>query len=258
MNIDYQMIISLISKGLWPLFRITGLFLSMPLISSTYVPRRIKIVLICAFSLVCAPLMTDKLSFLDFEGRYILILIHEVMLGFIMGFVLQIVFQVFVMGGQIIAMQAGLGFATMVEPATKASVPLISQFYLLVISLIFLSLNGHLALFDALMESFVEMPVGKLSLGLSSLDAVLHFSGWMFKEAVLVSLPAILALLIVNLAFGIMTRIAPQLNIFSLGFPITLLMGIVILGFSLTGVADEMRDAMEDGLKLIKGVILHG
>lgn len=255
MEINYQSMINQFSQMIWPLPRITSLFLSMPLVSSMLVPMRVRLVLALAFAFICSPLISDSLSFLNFEGGYLTILFHEILLGILMGFVLQLVFQVFIIGGQIIAMQAGLGFATMVDPSTKASVPLISQFYLMLVSLIFLALNGHLAIFDALLSSFRIMPVGEMKVGLPAVSSVLNFSGWMFKESVLVALPAILALLIVNLAFGVMTRVAPQLNIFSMGFPITLLMGMVIIRISLPGVAEQITDSLEQGMQLIKGIL---
>ena len=255
MNLNYQAMISQFSHVIWPLPRISGLFLTMPLISSKLVPSRIRIAFALVLAFVCAPFISDQLSFLHFEGRYVVIVFHELLLGLLMGFVLQLVFQVFIIGGQVIAMQAGLGFATMVDPSSKASVPLVSQFYLMMVSLMFLVLNGHLAVFDALLSSFQEMPVGKISLGFSAIGSVLTFSGWMFKEAVLVALPAILALLIVNLAFGVMTRVAPQLNIFSIGFPLSLIMGMVIIRISLPGVASQIMDSLEEGMRLIIGIL---
>ncbi|WED43748.1 flagellar biosynthetic protein FliR [Legionella cardiaca] len=255
MNINYSEMINLFSKIVWPLPRISSLFLTMPLISSVLVPVRIRIVFSMTLAFLCAPAIADSLSLLHFDGHYIAFVVYEILLGILMGFILQLVFQVFILGGQIIAMQAGLGFAIMVDPASKASVPLLSQFYLMMISLIFLSLNGHLAVLNALLSSFREMPIGNVDISLSALGSILTFSGWMFKEAVLVALPAILALLIVNLAFGIMTRVAPQLNIFSMGFPITLLMGMVIIHISLPGVSSQIADSLEQGMQLIMGLL---
>lgn len=186
---------------------------------------------------------------------YVVYIIQEVFLGILMGFVLQLVFQVFVLGGQIISMQAGLGFAVMVDPSSKASVPLVSQFYLMMTTLIFLSLNGHLALLDAVMEGFKLMPVGQVTIDNALVWRVILFSGWMFKEAVLISIPAILSLLIVSLSFGIMTRVAPQLNIFSLGFPITLLMAFVIIKIGLVGIGAQITESIEEGMHMLIGLI---
>ncbi|CDZ78562.1 Flagellar biosynthetic protein FliR [Legionella massiliensis] len=254
MNLNYQAMITQFSQIIWPLPRISGLFLTMPIVSSLLVPTRIKVVFALAMAFICAPFIPENLSFLHFEGRYVALIAHELLMGLLMGFILQLVFQVFIIGGQLISMQASLGFATMVDPATQASVPLVSQFYQMMLSLMFLVLNGHLALFDALLSSFQKLPVGQLNVGLSELGSVIAFSGWMFKESVLVALPAILSLLIVNLAFGVMTRVAPQLNIFSLGFPISLIMGMVVIRISLPGVAAQITDSLEEGMRLIIGI----
>ncbi|KTD65675.1 flagellar biosynthetic protein FliR [Legionella spiritensis] len=255
MNLDYQVMINQFSQIIWPLPRITALLLSIPLISSGMVSARIRMLLALSMAFLVSPLISTQLSLLHFSGQHIVIVLFESLLGLLMGFALQLVFQVFIIGGQIIAMQAGLGFATMVDPASKASVPLVSQLYLMMMSLMFFVLNGHLAVFEMLLGSFQKMPVGSVSLSLQDIGSLIMFSGWMFKEAVLVALPAILSLLIVSLSFGIMTRVAPQLNIFSIGFPITLLMGIVIVRVSLPGVSSQIADSLEQGLLFIKGLL---
>lgn len=255
MTIPYQELINLVSQILWPLPRISGLFLSMPVFSSVMLPKRIRLTFILVLAFVVSPSISTQLSLLHFKGGDLLVVAFELLLGLLMGFVIQLVFQVFVIGGQIISMQAGLGFATMVDPASRSSVPLISHFYMMLVTLMFLSLNGHLVMLDTLISSFQTMPVGSSHAELKDIGAVLQFSGWMFKQSVLVALPAILALLIVSLSFGVMARVAPQLNIFSLGFPITLLMGMIILRVSLPGVASQIADSLEQGMLLIKGLI---
>ncbi|KTD51192.1 flagellar biosynthetic protein FliR [Legionella quateirensis] len=255
MNLDYQSMIRLFSQVIWPIGRIGGLMLTVPVFSSGLLPPRIKIFFLCALCWTCASFVPEQLSFLHFNGLYLVYILQELFLGMLMGFVLQLVFQVFVLGGQIISMQAGLGFAIMVDPASKASVPLISQFYLIMMTLIFLALNGHLALLDALLESFRMMPIGQIPQDNTMVWNVILFSGWMFKEAVLISIPAILSLLIVSLSFGIMTRVAPQLNIFSLGFPITLLMGFVVIKIGLSTVGTQMIESIQHGMHFITGML---
>lgn len=255
MQFSHETIILFLSQLWWPLPRISGLFLAMPVVSSAMMPMRVRVIFALVLALLVAPMIPESLSFLHFQAVHVLYVFDELLLGLLMGFVLQLVFQVFILGGQVIAMQTGLGFATMVDPASKASVPLISQFYLMLVTLTFLALNGHLAILDALMGSFQHLPPGQIHSSLSAIGAVLAFSGWMFKEAVLVALPAISALLIVSMSFGVMTRVAPQLNIFSLGFPMTLLMGMVIISISLPGVAAQIADSLEQGMLLIKGLL---
>ncbi len=255
MNVDYETMIRLFSQVVWPLGRIGGLMLVVPVFSSAMIPGPIKIVFLFSLCCVCAPFISPGLSLLNFSGSYLVYFMQELAFGILMGFVMQLVFQVFILGGQVISMQAGLGFAVMVDPSSHASVPLVSQFYLMMVTLIFLSLNGHIALLDALIESFRMMPVSQITQDHDIAGRVLLFSGWMFKEAVLVSIPAILALLIVNLSFGIMTRVAPQLNIFSLGFPITLMMGILIIKIGLPSLGRQMAESIEQGMHFITGMM---
>lgn len=255
MNLDYQSLIHQFSQVIWPLARVGGLMLAVPFFSSETIPGRVKVFFMFTLSFVCAPYVSQQLSFLHFNGVYLVYLFQELLYGLLMGFVLQLVFQVFVLGGQIVSMQAGLGFAVMMDPSSKASVPLVSQFYLMMVTLVFLALNGHLAVLEALIESFRVMPIGKLTVDSTLVWNVVLFSGWMFKEAVLVSIPAILSLLIVSLSFGIMTRVAPQLNIFSLGFPLTLLMGIAVIKIGLPGIGAQIADSLEVGMQFIKGML---
>lgn len=255
MDLDYQTMIRGFSQFIWPMGRIGGLMLSVPVFSSIMLPGRIKVLFIFALSWTCSAFVPEQLSFANFDGLYLVYIIQELLLGFLMGFVLQIVFQVFVLGGQILSMQAGLGFAVMVDPSSKASVPLVSQFYMMMITMIFLALNGHLALLEALIESFKVMPLGKVPIEHSMVWQVLLFSSWMFKEAVIISIPAILSLLIVSLSFGIMARVAPQLNIFSLGFPITLLMAFVIIKIGLQNIGTQMDESIQYGMQFIIGIL---
>lgn len=255
MTLDYVYFINAFSQLIWPVARFSGLMLSVPVFSSALMPARAKVIFILAMALVVAPMIPDSLSFIDFKGIYLLYMLQEFLLGILIGFIFDLVFQVFILGGQIIAMQAGLGFATMVDPASKANVPIVGQLYLIMVTLLFLSLNGHLVLIESLIGSYKLMPVGTVNLSTESLWQAVTFSGWMFKEAVLVALPAILSLLLVSMSFGIMSRVAPQLNLFSIGFPMTLLMGFVIIYFSLPGVASQVEDSFAQGMQMIKGLI---
>lgn len=255
MTVDYQTMIGMFSQVVWPLGRIGGLMLVVPVFSSVLIPPRIKMIFILALSIVSAPFVPHELSFLNFEGYYLVYMMQEFFLGLMMGFILQLVFQVFVLGGQLISMQTGLGFAVMVDPSTKASVPLISQLFLMMVSLIFLTLNGHLALLDGLINSFKVLPIGDVAIDNTLLWKVITFSSWMFKEALLISIPAVLSLLVVNLSFGIMARAAPQLNIFSLGFPITLLMGMLVLFVGMASFGSQMNEAIEEGMNMVIGIL---
>ena len=255
MDIDYQLFIQKISQYIWPIFRITGVFITLPVLSTAVVPAKIRAVLVIFMSIISAQFISPGLSFEFFIPSQIAYIATELLLGLLMGFIFQMVFQAFIIGGQIVAMQSGLGFATMVDPASQANVPLVSQFYLMLVTLVFLALNGHLIVIDILVRSFNTLPIGGLEFDQSLFGQVLEFSVWMFKAAVMVALPAIISLLVVNISFGVMTRAAPQLNIFSIGFPITLTLGIVIIYMSLYGVLPHIRLTLDHGFGFIEGMV---
>ena len=143
---------------------------------------------------------------------------EQILIGVMLGFVLQLFFQVFIVSGQLLAMQMGLGFASMIDPANGVSVPVIGQFFNMLVILLFFAMNGHLVVLEILTESFVTLPIGGWLVGTNHFWEVAGKLGWVLGAGLLLVLPAITALLVVNLAFGLMTRAAPQLNIFSIGF----------------------------------------
>src|SRR5690606_4364500 len=159
--------------------------------------------------------------------RMMLLIGEQVLIGAMLGFSLQLFFQVFSIAGQIIAMQMGLGFASMVDPASGVSVPVLGQFLVMLTTLLFLAMNGHLVVFEVIAESFITLPVGG-GLLVGHYWEIAGKLGWVMGAGLLLSLPVVTALLVINLAFGVMTRAAPQLNIFSIGFPMTLVLGLVI------------------------------
>lgn len=251
MDIDYQSMIRIVSQIVWPIGRISGLVISAPFFSSNLISSRIKLLFIFMVSWSCSFLVPPELTLSNFNSLYCVYIIQELVVGILMGFILQLVFQIFILSGQIISMQSGLGFAVMVDPASQASVPFVSQYFSMMITLMFLSLNGHIAILDTLFGSFSTMPIGKVLIPNNTVWGIMDFSGWMFKEAVLVSIPAIFSLLVVSLAFGIITRVAPQLNLFSMGFPITLLFAILLIKVCLSSVGNRMIESLELGMSFI-------
>jgi len=219
----------LVGSYLWPLFRIAALMSIAPIIGSKLVPVRIRVALAVALTVLVVPLLPHVPPIDPLSANGILVGVQQVLIGVAMGFALQLVFAAFVLGGQVTAMGMGLGFASLNDPATGVVVPTVGQFFTVMITLAFLALNGHLALFELLVDSFRAMPVAPTGLTVDSLWQLVGWGGRMFSGAVLVALPAVAAMLVVNLGFGIMTRAAPQLNIFAVGFPIILTVGFVVL-----------------------------
>lgn len=241
-----------ISRYLYPFVRIAGLFMVMPLLGTRMVPARIRIILAFVITLAITPILppfphVDAISVTSF-----LIILQQLLIGIVLGFVIELVTQVFVIAGQLIAMQTGLGIATTVDPSQGASVVVISQWLLFMVTLVFLSLNGHLVMIEILVDSFRTFPVGLEGFGSQHFGLIITWSGWMFAAAVVVAIPAQTALLTVNLAFGVMARAAPQLNIFALGFPITMMVGLLILSISMGDIAISFQGYMDTLFEFIK------
>lgn len=181
----------------------------------------------------------------------LLVTVQQVLIGLSMGFILRLVFGALELGGQVIAMQVGLSFASLADPQNGAQSPLLSQFYTLLGTLIFLALNGHLLLIQLLVDSFTVLPVTPTGIDRDWLWVLVNWGSQMFAGAVLVALPAIAALLVVNLAFGVMVRAAPQLNIFAVGFPITLVLGLLIILYSLPTLLYQLDHMFADAFRTI-------
>lgn len=251
MFVDLSEIERWVGMFLLPFFRIGAMLMAMPIIGTRLVAVRIRFGLALAVTLLIAPSLPelpiyDALSFSTW-----LIVAREIVIGLFIGFALQLLFEVFVVGGQLISNQMGLGFASMNDPANGASVVVLSQFYLILVMLLFMLMDGHLLMIEVLVESFYVLPISK---GMIANDALwqLAISGsWVFAAGMLIALPAVTALLIVNFAFGIITKAAPQLNIFAVGFPFTMLFGIFIVWLSLAGFIGQYDDFARYVLEMI-------
>ena len=181
----------------------------------------------------------------------VLLVIQQTLIGIGMALILQIFMHAFVMSGQIIAMKMGLGFASMNDPSNGVTVTVISQFYLMIATLLFLGLNGHLVMVEVLGESFHTLPVGT-DIGSGRLQTVVGWGSWLFGAALLMSLPAMTALLIINCTLGVITRAAPQLNIFAIGFPLMLVLGMLIMWANMANVLPQFERYSEEALNTMR------
>lgn len=246
-----------VGSFLLPLFRIASLFMVMPIIGTQLVPTRVRLYLALAVCMVVMPTLPAMPQIDAISLSTFLLIAQEVLIGAMLGFTLQLFFQAFVIAGQIVAMQMGLGFASMVDPANGISVPVIGQFFLMLVTLLFLAMNGHLVVFEVLAESFVTMPVGD-GLLTDHYWTLANKLGWVFGAALILVLPAITALLVVNIAFGVMTRAAPQLNIFSIGFPLTLLLGFIIVWIGMADILAQYQVFATEALQFLREMARAG
>ena len=252
-NVDLT---SWVALYLWPLFRIAALISVAPVFGGQNVPIRIRVGLALAITLVIAPVLPPMPTVDPVSSTGFIILIQQILIGLTMGFTLRLVFAAFVLAGQLIGQTMGLGFASMVDPQNGVQVPVVSQFYLILVTLMFLALNGHLILIEVLAASFKSLPVGEHGISAHGLWSIVIWGGQVFSGAILVSLPAMTALLVVNVAFGVMTRAAPQLNIFSIGFPVMIFLGLVIMLMTLPVLLPQLTYMVNDAFTLIQEQII--
>ncbi|MDC0598942.1 flagellar biosynthetic protein FliR [Gammaproteobacteria bacterium] len=217
----------------WPFLRIGALFLASPIFGARTVPVKIRIILAIVITLVIHPLLPASPVVEPLSADGMLIIFQQLSIGIVMGMVLQIMFAALVMAGQTMATTMGLGFASAVDPQNGIQVTMVGQFYLIIATLFFLALDGHLLLIQIFANSFIVFPVSTEFISVDIFWSVCLFSTQMFLAAMLIALPTIVGVLLVNLGFGVMTRAAPQLNIFSMGFPITMMAGFILMLLSL-------------------------
>ncbi|SDH43106.1 flagellar biosynthetic protein FliR [Pseudomonas flavescens] len=246
-----------VGSFLLPLFRIAALLMVMPIFGTQLVPTRVRLYLALAISLVVVPSLPPMPQIDAISLPAFVLIAQEILVGVMLGFMLQLFFHAFVVAGQILAMQMGLGFASMVDPTNGVSVPVIGQFFTMLVTLLFLSMNGHLVVFEVLAESFVTLPVGSGLLTAHYWELATKL-GWVLGAALILVLPAVTALLVVNIAFGVMTRAAPQLNIFSIGFPLTLVLGMVIVWISLADILSHYQTLASEALIMLRELARAG
>jgi flagellar biosynthetic protein FliR len=233
LTIDFARLLAGLEGYGWAFLRVTGFMLLAPIFGAALVPRRIKLVLALTLTLVLAPLTPATTPIDPISATALLTAAQQLLIGVVIAFVVQIVFDALVLAGQLVATTMGLGFATLIDPNRGASTAVVGQFYLILGMLIFLSLDGHIALVGVLAESVRVLPPGADALGPDAFIAVARWGGKIFEAGTMIALPAVVGLLLVNLALGIVSRAAPQLNLFAVGFPISMLLGFTMLMLSL-------------------------
>lgn len=234
---------------LWPFMRISAMLIAIPVIGTRLVSVRIRVSMGILIAFLVMPLIPDVPTVDPLSVEGLTISIHQIIIGLAMGFILQLVLAALTIAGESIAMTMGLGFASMVDPANGVNVPVLSQFFLIMGTLMFLALGGHLMIIQLVVSSFQSLPIAATGLEQDGLWTIITFSSQMFIGAVWVALPAMVSILVITLAMGIMTRAAPQLNIFSVGFPVTMLMGFIILMLVMPSVLPRFNELLLSGMR---------
>ena len=224
---------------LWPMLRISAMLLTAPIFSldALTLPIRIMLALVLTFfiyPMVDWPVL-DPISAIGFFQ-----IVNQLFIGAMMGLMLQVAIGAIVLGGQAMAGSMGLSMASMYDP-NVGNVPVISQFLVILSTMIFLGFGGHVIMISMIMDSFTALPIGQSILNQATFGKVVAWSSMIFLGGVLISLPVLISLLFINIGLGIITRAAPSLNIFSVGFPASIGAGFVILIIALESIIGRMR-----------------
>ncbi|MDY6981503.1 MAG: flagellar biosynthetic protein FliR [Pseudomonadota bacterium] len=235
----------LVERFLLPFIRLGALFVAAPFFGAVTVPVRVRIVLALAVTAILMPVLGDTVAVELLSADGLLLILQQVAVGLAMGLMLQFVVAAIVMAGHTIATAMGLGFASSVDPQNGTQVTILGQFYLILATLFFLAIDGHLRLLDLLAASFDVFPVARYVLDAAMFQEVVLYSAQMFVTGTLLALPVMIGVLLINVGFGVMTRAAPQLNLFSIGFPMSMLGGFVLMLLSLPIVMPVLGNAYD-------------
>lgn len=245
---------TLLATFLWPLSRILALIASAPILGNPGIPVRVKLGLAIIVTFLVSPTLESVPQVPPGSEIGLLIMIQQVIIGLTIGFVMRVVFVSVEMAGEIIGLQMGLGFATFFDPVSASQVPLIGRFLSVIASLAFIAIDGHLIMIALISQSFDTLPISANGIDTPVMETLAAWGGEIFKFGLQLSLPVLAALLITNLALGVLTRAAPQLNIFAVGFPLTLSIGIFVLALCMPYYTPILEQMVQDALKLMMDI----
>ncbi|WP_027329208.1 flagellar biosynthetic protein FliR [Marinimicrobium agarilyticum] len=250
-----QQLMQFIGQYIWPMLRIGGLFLAMPVIGAQTITARVRVVLTFFTTILVAPMLPPPPAIDLVSMAAMVIVAKELLIGIAMGFMLQVFLQIFILSGELMAMKMGLGFAAMNDPSTGVSTSVLSQFYLLLATLLFLIVDGHLILIGMLIDSFNTLPIGGNGLGPGAFASIAGMGSWLFSSALVITLPVFTAIMVINMAFGAMNRSAPQMNVFTVGFPMTLIFGLLVMWLVLPAFLPAFELFTQEAFLIVRQVI---
>ena len=237
--------------------RVGAFLISAPFFGGRMVPLQIRIVFsFCLGFWILGTLQFPQQSVLV-GPKLILIVMQEIFIGLTVGLVLNICFAAVSLAGEKIAATSGLAFASQVDPTGGGQSPVISQIFMLFLIVVFFSVNGHLIVLGLIYKSFTLYPLGQLVNYGDLIAAGLSASDILFRSAAIIVLPIVIVLLFVNIAIGFITKSAPQLNLFSFGFPMTLIGAFLILFYSVDAISFAFKDLIQLIIDLLMSFLLE-
>lgn len=254
-GLDLQLVMEMLLQYFLTSLRIGAFLLSAPLFGARWMPLQVRVTM--AFAMGAAAVGQAPAFDINMLTSSIgmAMMFVEFAIGLTAGLVLTIWFTAMVLAGEKIAQSAGLGFAAQVDPMTGANTPVVSQILYLFLLVAFVSLDGHLISIAMMMESYRMLPIGTPVTMEVMVAAGIGAAGSMFLSAAIIMMPIAMILLMINVTVGVISRSAPSLNLFSFGFPITLMSVFVLLYLSVEGIASSAHDLIDSGLAYVESLI---
>ncbi len=258
MIIPFDILQSGIEIFLLVFVRMTGLFVIAPIFGRRNVPTYLKIGF--AFFLALILVSTTSLNVPDYNATiigFILIVFKEFMVGIVLGYVSYLIFTAIYIAGQIIDMQIGFGMVNVLDPVSNIQVPVTSNFYFIISMMVFLMFNGHHLLIKALFDSYNHIPLGGALFGSELMNDVMRVFGDVFVIGFKISAPILIAILVTDVALGVISKTVPQFNVFVVGMPLKILIGLIVMIITvpafvafievlINGMNSEMLNFMKD------------
>lgn len=241
-----------VSSFIWPLTRILGLIATAPLFSATGIPMRIRVLTGVCAALAISPSVPVELAVDPLSATGFLILVQQFLIGSAMGLSMRFAFSAMEMAGTAVGMTMGLGFATFYDPQTRGQSSAISQYFALLVLTLYVAANFHLLMLSVLAESFRTLPVAGTPMGKDGFFLIVKWGGMIFAYGLQLALPILAALLVANITLGILTRAAPQLNLFGIGFPVTIATGFVMIALMLVYMEPPLEQLFIEVFGLIR------
>ena len=260
-GLELHAVMSVLAQFFLATLRIGAFLVAVPVFGAASVPLQVRIILAALLGVVVmgyVPVPTVE-SFT--ELRILGVVVIELVVGLASGLIVTIWFSAAVLAGEKIAASAGLGFAAQVDPNTGAQTPVVSKMLSLFLIVLFLGMNGHLVVIRTMLESYSYLPIGAIPAFGALIKGGIAATGSMFLAATIIMLPIAITMLLINLAIGVITRSAPQLNLFSFGFPISMLAVFVLLYMSVGVISLALKDLVTstmDNLQLVIGAVSYG
>jgi flagellar biosynthesis protein FliR len=250
-SFDLAQLEAWIAIFLFPFVRVLALLASAPVLGHRNIPLRVKVCLAFAVSATLGPTLGIGGTQTIASSQGLIILIQQILIGVSMGFTVRLIFGAIELAGEIMGSQLGLNFAGFFDPQSAQLGTPFGAWLGVIATLIFLAMNGHLLMIFALSESFRILPIGTESFIAADWQKYALLGTELFRIALMLALPVIVAMLLCNLALGVLSRIAPQVNLLSLSFSVTIIVGLAVLMLSLPVMGAFIQQTLQRGVELM-------